>query len=94
MAKEAIRAVRIYFTGFIFAGINIVGAGYLSATESALWASITSIMRGFIAIIGCAFLLSSFLGMTGIWLAFPAGELLTMIVMVIALIRSAKKHQL
>lgn len=90
MAKEAIRAVRIYFTGFVFAGINIIGAGYLSATENALWAFVTSILRGFVAIIGCAFLLSSLWGMTGVWLAFPAGELVTMVVTIVALCRKQK----
>ena len=91
MAKEAIRGVRLYFLGFVFAGINIVGAGYLSATENAMWAFVTSILRGFVAIIACAFIMSSLFGMTGVWLAFPLAELLTMIVMIIALIRSGKK---
>ena len=81
----------MYFLGFVFAGINIVGAGYLSATENAMWAFITSILRGFVAIIACAFIMSSLFGMTGVWLAFPLAELLTMIVMIIALIRSGKK---
>ena len=91
MAKEAIRGVRLYFLGFIFAGINIVGAGYLSATENALWAFVVSILRGVVAIVGCAILLSSLLGMTGVWLAFGAAELMTMTIVVIALCRSGRK---
>lgn len=91
MAKEAVRGVRLYFLGFVFAGINIVGAGYLSATENAMWAFTTSILRGVVAIIGCAFLLSSLFGMTGVWLAFPTAELMTMVVMVVALYKSGRK---
>lgn len=90
MAKEAIKGVRLYFIGFVFAGINIVGAGYLSATENAIWAFVTSILRGVVAIVGCAFLLSSIFGMTGVWLAFPAAELATMVVIIIALFRKKK----
>lgn len=87
MADYALQGVRLYFIGFLFAGCNIVGTGYLSATESAKWAFITSIVRGVVAIILCAFVLSWLFGMTGIWLAFPAAELFTAVMMVIAITR-------
>jgi len=90
MAAYAIDGVRLYFIGFLFAGFNIVGTGYLSATESAGWAFATSILRGFVAIIVCAIVLSSLFGMTGVWLTFTAAEGLTSILMLIA-IRSSKK---
>ena len=35
MASYAVFGVRLYFTGFLFAGFNIIGTGFLSATESA-----------------------------------------------------------
>ena len=41
-----------------------------------------SIMRGFIAISIFAFALSAAFGMTGVWLAFPAAEFVTMFVIV------------
>lgn len=47
--------LRLYFIGFLFAGINIVGAGVLSAIEAARWAFVTSILRGFVAILIAAF---------------------------------------
>lgn len=82
LAKHAEEGLRMYFPGFLFAGFNIVGAGYLSATEVAVWAFVTSILRGFVAIIVCACALSAFFGMMGVWLAFPAAELITAVVMV------------
>lgn len=88
MAAYALQGVRLYFIGFLFAGFNIVGTGYLSATESAKWAFITSIVRGVAAIIVCAFVLSWLFGMTGIWLAFPAAELFTAVLMVTAIAKS------
>ena len=36
-------------------------------------------MRGFVAILIFAFALSAVFGMTGVWLAFPAAELVTML---------------
>ena len=50
LAQYAISGLRIYFTGFLFAGINIVGSSILSSVESAKFAFIVSIMRGFAAI--------------------------------------------
>ena len=87
LASYAVTGLRLYFLGFLFAGINIVGAGVLSAVESARWAFIASILRGFVAIIACAFILSYLFGMNGIWLAFPAAEFITMVVTVVALWR-------
>lgn len=85
LASYAATGLRLYFLGFLFAGVNIVGTGVLSAVEAARWAFITSILRGFVAIICFACLLSHFFGMRGIWLAFPAAEFLTMIVTLTAL---------
>lgn len=90
LAAYADTGLKLYFLGFLFAGINIVGTGVLSAVEAARLAFITSILRGFVVIIICAFVLSFFFGMNGVWLAFPAAELLTMIVTVTALRRCEK----
>ena len=83
--------VRLYFIGFLFAGFNIVGTGFLSATEVAGWAFVTSILRGFVAIIVCAFVMAQMFGMIGIWLAFPVAELLTTVVMIYAVVYAARK---
>lgn len=85
MAAYAVNGIKLYFIGFLFAGFNIVGAGYLSAIESAVWAFVASILRGIVGIITCAFVLSALLGLNGVWLAFPAAELLTAIVTIIAI---------
>ena len=85
MAFYAFTGVKIYFVGFLFAGCNIVGAGYLSATEKASLSFGISMMRGVVAIIICAVVLAYFLGMTGVWLAFPVAEGLTFVLMWIAL---------
>ena len=82
LASYAETGLRVYFTGFIFAGINIVGSAILSAVESVKYAFAASIMRGFVAVTIFAFLLSAVFGLIGVWLAFPAAELVTMFVIV------------
>ncbi len=87
LTTYAVTGLRIYFTGFIFAGFNIVGSGILSAIEKAKGAFITSISRGVIAILACTFTLPFILGMTGVWLAFPAAELITLIILLLIIKR-------
>ena len=79
LAILAEQGLRLYFTGFLFAGLNIVGTNILSAVESVQWAFAASVSRGFIAILVFAFLLSAVFGMNGVWLAFPCAELATVL---------------
>ena len=78
LAAMARFGLKLYFIGFFFAGINIVGTGILSAVESVKWAFTASVSRGFVMILLSAFTMSAVWGMTGIWLAFPAAEFITM----------------
>lgn len=80
LAAYADSGLRLYFIGFLFAGINIVGTAALSAVESVKYAFCASISRGFVATIFFAFVLSACFKMTGIWLAFPAAEFATMFI--------------
>ena len=80
LAAYAVPGIRIYFAGFFAAAINIIFAGFLSATDHAKESSIVAITRGIVAIIAFALILPKFLGITGVWLAFPAAEVLTLFV--------------
>ena len=64
----------LYFLGFLFVGYNHLTAAYFSATEKPRYAFTIALFRGFIGITASACLLSALFGMTGIWLAFPAVE--------------------
>ena len=55
LASYAENGLRLYFIGFLFAGMNIVGTAILSSIESAKYAFFASISRGFVAIIIFAF---------------------------------------
>lgn len=90
LAAYAIPGIRIYFIGFFAAGINIICAGFLSATDHAKESSIVAISRGIIAIIIFALVLPTFLGITGVWLAFPAAEAVTLLLAIFMTKRISK----
>jgi putative MATE family efflux protein len=75
IASIAETGLKIYFTGFLFVGINIVTAMFLSATENARDAFFITIARGFVIIVPLVIVLSKSLNMTGVWLAFVLSEL-------------------
>lgn len=79
LASYAEIGIRLYFIGFFFAGVNIVGTGFLSATNQAVKAFICSVLRGLVAIVVCAVILASCFGMNGVWLSFAAAELVSLV---------------
>lgn len=80
LAAYAQEGLRLYMPGFLFAGWNILGASVFSAMEEARAAFVASILRGFVLILVCAFVLAAVWGMAGVWLAYPVAEALTLIV--------------
>ena len=77
LQQIAEEGLRLYFTGALFAGFNIILSRYFTSVERALPAHITSLLRGFLLILPMAFLLAACWGMTGVWLAFPLTEAVT-----------------
>ena len=71
---------RLYSSGFLFAGMNVVTAAYFSAVGKAKPSFLVSILRGMVLIVPLAFILAKAAGMTGIWLAFPITEAITCLV--------------
>ena len=92
MAQYADTGIRMYFIGFIFAGINIVSIAALSSIEEAKLAFITSVMRGFVVIIICAIIMAYIWGMYGVWLSFCVAEGITFIAVINALHRTIFKN--
>ncbi len=72
--------IYLYFTAFIFVGMNIISASLFGAVNRPIPAFTLSIMRGFVVIIPVVFALSALLGMTGVWLSFPVTEAITGVV--------------
>lgn len=76
----AVSGLKLYFLGCVFAGINIVLSVYFTSTNDPKPAWVISLMRGFFVIIPLAFIMSAIWGMKGLWLVFPATEMIVCIV--------------
>ena len=61
-------------------GINMVYICYFQAVFKNGSALLICLLRGCVLVILFAYLLPALLGVTGIWLAFPAAELVTMLI--------------
>lgn len=83
LARYADEGIRLYFLGYLVAGINIVLVAYFSAVDKPKPAITGSLLRGVVAIIFFAILLSTLFGMTGIWLSFLCAEVLTFAVVLV-----------
>ena len=93
MQVLAVHGIRLYFTGYLVACVNIAATSYLAATTAASWATATSFMRGAGATIPCAFMLAALWGMTGVWLTFAAAEAVTLLLVLVALHRANKQYR-
>ena len=82
LAEMAHPGLRIYFTGFLFAGVNMVGAAFLAAMDAPGEAFLVSLCRGTLAISFFAVLFAKLFGVTGIWLSFPSAELFTLLLLI------------
>ena len=80
IAQMADKGLKIYFIGFIFVGINIVTAMFLSAIENSKKSFIISIARGFIIIVPLVIILSRILNMEGVWISFVLTELIVSVI--------------
>lgn len=69
--------LRLYFIGFLFVGHNYLTTAYFSATELPKQAFTIAFFRGFIGSAAMVCVMSIYFGMTGIWLAFPIVEVIT-----------------
>lgn len=75
LATIAEAGLKIYFTGFVFAGINIVLISFFSATSNTVKAMAISILRSSLLLIPVVLLLSTLFGMYGAWISFVITEL-------------------
>lgn len=74
MAQIAVYGLRVYFAGYLFAGVNIAATALLSAVSRPGSALIVSLLRSCAMLIPMALMLSLLLGVNGVWLSFVVTE--------------------
>ena len=72
--------MRLFFLMALFSGFNLLFSYYFSASDRGAYAQLITLLRGLVTIIPIAYLFSYLWKMTGLWLATPAAELLTLAV--------------
>lgn len=77
---------------FLFCGINIFTSAMFTALSNGKLSAILSFLRTFGLITLLLLTLPELLGVTGVWLAVPAAELITMIVALIFLYRNRGRY--
>lgn len=91
LAAMARKGMRIYFAGFVGAGITMTISAYYSAAGRPQPGFFLSLLRGCLAVVPAVWLLSNWLGLTGVWLAVPAAESLSALAAGICLRRMGGK---
>ena len=76
----AVSGMRIYGLGFLFAGINIFSTVRMTAYGKGHFSAMITFLRSFALLLLFLTFLPKIWGMTGIWLAVPAAEFLTLFV--------------
>ena len=93
LAAVAHDGARIYFSAFAFVGVTTVASAFLSVTGFPRIGLVLAILQGGALIIPLVIILSHFFGISGVWAAYPAAELILTIVSVWFLLRTRKAHK-
>lgn len=64
----------------IFFAVNITFIGYYQSIEKAMASTVYTLLRGVLFLVPCFIILPRIIGVPGLWLAIPAAELLTCII--------------
>lgn len=81
--KLAVRGLPVFATCAVFFAINIAFIGYYQSIEKALLSTIYTLLRGILFLVPCFMIIPHVMGVTGLWLAIPAAEFLTCVVIAI-----------
>ena len=90
MLEIGVPALRIICLGFLISTFGIIYSGAFEALGMGFQSLTISLLRQFVIIIPLSFLLSRFLGATGIWVSFPISEVIAAIVAIILMRKTLK----
>lgn len=90
--KIAVKGFMIFPFSFLFCGINIFTSAAFTALSRGVMSAVISTLRTFGFIAPSLLLLPAFLGETGVWIAVPLAEGLTMGISVLLFARERKRY--
>ncbi len=85
------KAAKIFFLGFLLAGINLMISAYFTSIGDAKRSALISICRGLVFIVAFAMILPPFFGIDALWFSLPLTEILTLAI-AWSLIKKSKRR--
>lgn len=85
--------MELFAIGFLFMGFNIFASGLFTALSNGMVSAVLSFLRTFVFLIAAIELLPKLCGVSGVWLAIPAAELLALVVALFCILRYRKQYQ-
>ncbi len=89
----AVKGLPLFASGFVFFGVNMVSIGYYQSVKRDTPAMVITVLRGFVLILFCFWLMPELIGENGMWLTVPMAELLTSFVVIFIYCRDRLKNQ-
>ncbi len=91
MLEIGIPALRIISLGFIISSFGVIYSGAFEALGQGMPSLIISLLRQLVVILPLSFVLSKFMGATGVWMSFPISEAIASIVSIVLMRRALKR---
>ena len=91
MEAIASKGMIMYFSSLLFTGINTMLMYFFQSIEQGRKSLFLAVCKGFLFVTLGLWILTSFMGVEGVWYAFLFGEVLTFIIALPMVLRSVKK---
>ena len=85
-------AIRVYAVSYLISGINIFASSFFTALNNGVVSAVISFMRMFVFQVVMILFLPVVLGISGIWTAVIAAEVLSVVISVMFLVKNRKKY--
>jgi len=89
--QMAVHAVRWYAISLPLYAVNIIFMNYLQGTQKLILANVICILNNFAFVTAAAYLLGIIIGVEGVWIAFPLGEILTLLTLFVLAYQHEKR---
>lgn len=86
------RALRIFAAALPVIGLQIICTNYFQAVGKAVYAIVFSLLRQFIVLVPAAYLLARAFGLTGVWIAGPTADLVSVVITASCAVVNLKRY--
>ncbi|MGI5966586.1 MAG: MATE family efflux transporter [Anaerotruncus rubiinfantis] len=93
MLQIGVTALRIISISFLGAGISIVFSSVFQAVGNGMFSLLMSVTRQLVVILPVAWLMAKWIGLDGVWIAFPVAEIASLL-MALAMYRSLYNNRI